>query len=72
MNISKPMMPPAGDVCTNCGKSGDEIKLKSCTACYLVKYCSVDWQKVQRKQHKKKCKKPSAELKYEALFSNQL
>ena len=38
----------------NCGKvEVDEIKLKLCTACKLVKYCSVVCQKNHRKQHKK-------------------
>ena len=58
------------EVCANCGKEGsDTIKLKNCTACYLVKYCSVDCQKIHRKQHKKACKKRAAELNDEKLYS---
>ena len=61
---------PADDVCANCGSNGDEdtVKLKNCTACLLVKYCSVKCQKAHRKQHKKACKKRAAELKDERLY----
>ena len=55
--------------CASCGKAGsDDIKLRSCTACYLVKYCSVICQKDHRSQHKKECKKRAAELHDEILF----
>ena len=65
-----------GGVCANCnacaGASADggdgTVKLKNCTACLLVKYCSVDCQKAHRKQHKKACKKRAAELKDEKLY----
>ena len=56
-------------VCANCGQDGDGVKLKNCTACLLVQYCSVDCQKVHRKQHKKACKKRAAELKDERLYN---
>ena len=52
--------------CAACGESGDG--LKTCTACKLVKYCSVACQKTHRPQHKKECKKLAAELFDEALF----
>ena len=57
-------------LCASCGKSecDDGIKLKKCTACYLVRYCSVKCQKDHRPQHKKKCKKRAAELREELLF----
>ncbi|EJK56223.1 hypothetical protein THAOC_23934, partial [Thalassiosira oceanica] len=55
--------------CANCGRRSDTIKLKNCNACFLVKYCSVDCQKIHRKQHKKACKKRAAELKDEKLYS---
>jgi len=59
----------SGDSCANCGKQGsDTVKLKKCNACQLVKYCSVECQKAHRKQHKKACKKRSAELRDETLF----
>ena len=55
--------------CASCGTPGvDDIKLRKCTACYLVRYCSVKCQKEHRKQHKKECKKRAAELKDELLF----
>ena len=58
------------DTCANCGKEGsDTVKLKNCNACFLVKYCSVDCQKIHRKQHKKACKERVAELKDEKLYS---
>ena len=60
----------AADVCANCGQEGgDSVNLKNCTACLLVKYCSVDCQKAHRKVHKKACKQRAAELKDERLYS---
>lgn len=62
----------AGDnmmFCASCGIAGvDDIKLKKCTACNLVRYCSVKCQKDHRPKHKKDCKKRSAELRDEILF----
>ena len=59
------------EACANCGKLGsDTVKLKNCTACRLVKYCSVDCQRAHRNQHKKACKQRVAELK--ALKDEQL
>ena len=52
--------------CANCGKEGDS--LKTCTACFMVKYCNRDCQIAHRKQHKKECKKRAAELYDEKLF----
>ena len=58
------------ETCANCGKLGsDDVKLKNCNACRLVKYCGVDCQRAHRKQHKKACKKRAAELKDEELYS---
>ena len=55
--------------CASCGITGrDDIKLKKCTACYLVRYCSVKCQKDHRPKHKKECKKRAAELHDELLF----
>ncbi len=60
----------ADEVCASCGKSAvDDIKLKFCTACKLVKYCSVECQKNHRKQHKKACKKRAAEIRDNELFT---
>ncbi len=61
----------ADEVCASCGKAKvDDIKLKICTACKLVKYCSVACQKNHRKQHKKACKKRAAEIKDDRLFKH--
>jgi hypothetical protein len=60
----------AEEVCANCGKAAvDDVKLKICTACKLVKYCSVDCQKNHRPQHKKECKKRAAEIRDDQLFT---
>ena len=57
--------------CASCGTAGsDDVKLKKCTACYLVRYCSVKCQKDHRKQHKKECRKRAAELHDEILFKH--
>ena len=60
----------AAEACANCGREGDGdvVKLRNCNACFLVKYCSVDCQKVHRKQHKKACKERAAQLKDEKLY----
>ncbi len=61
----------SGDImlCASCGAAGsDDIKLKKCTACHLVRYCSVKCQKEHRSKHKKACKKRAAELHDEILF----
>ena len=58
------------EVCASCGiMGGDNIKLKICTACKLVKYCSVECQKNHRKQHKKACKKRLTEICDDRLFT---
>ena len=57
--------------CVNCSKGETEdCKLKSCTACKMVKYCSRDCQISHRPQHKKACKKRAAELFDEELFKD--
>ena len=56
-------------LCASCGTAGsDDIKLKKCTACYLVRYCSVKCQRDHRPKHKKACRRRAAELKDELLF----
>ena len=56
-------------VCANCGKGEEESsKLKNCTACKLVKYCSRDCQIAHRPQHKKECRKRATELHDIELF----
>eukprot|EP00984_Skeletonema_dohrnii_P033663 scaffold30971_cov132-Skeletonema_dohrnii-CCMP3373.AAC.2 len=56
-------------VCGSCGSAEvDEIKLKECTACDLVRYCSDECQENHKSQHKEACKKRAAELHDEILF----
>ncbi len=55
--------------CASCGiAENDEVKLKKCNGCFLVKYCGVKCQKEHRKQHKQECKARAAELRDELLF----
>ena len=55
--------------CASCGvPENNDIKLKKCTACYLVRYCGVKCQKEHWKKHKKECKKRAAELRDVLLF----
>jgi len=59
-------------ICANCGKGGEgnnDIKLKTCTACRMVKYCSRECQIAHRPQHKRECKKRATELHDEKLFN---
>ena len=54
--------------CASCGIAGiDDIKLKDCDGCDLVKYC-CDECREDRPQHKEECKKRAAELWDEILF----
>ena len=56
-------------LCASCGTTGGgDIKLKKCTACYLVQYCSDECQKDHRPKHEEKCKKRAAEQRDELLF----
>ena len=55
--------------CASCGiAGGDDVKLKDCTACHLVKYCGVECQRDHRPKHKRVCKRRAAELRDELLF----
>ena len=58
-------------LCANCGKGEENTeseKLKTCSGCKTIKYCSADCQKAHRPQHKKECKKRAAELYDIKLF----
>jgi len=69
MMSSVPDVEAADMCCACCGVTGgDDKKLKTCTACKLVRYCSVQCQKEHRSQHKITCKKRAAELREELLF----
>ena len=55
--------------CASCGIAEvDEVNLKECTACDLVRYCSDECQKNHKSQHEEACKKRAAELRDELLF----
>eukprot|EP00984_Skeletonema_dohrnii_P005055 scaffold1780_cov90-Skeletonema_dohrnii-CCMP3373.AAC.7 len=55
--------------CASCGKSEvDEVKLKECDDCDLVRYCSDECQENHAIQHEEHCKKRAAELRDELLF----
>ena len=55
--------------CASCGIAGvDDIKLKDCDDCDLVRYCSGKCQEDHRPQHKQACEKRAAELHDELLF----
>ena len=56
--------------CASCGTAeGDDIQLKTCTACKSVRYCSITCQRNHRPKHKRACKKRAAELRDEILFA---
>ena len=55
--------------CASCGMAEvDDIKLKECTDCDLVKYCSDECKQDHKSQHEEDCKKRVAELRDELLF----
>ena len=55
--------------CASCGIAElDEVHLKECDGCDLVKYCSVTCQEDHRPEHEAQCKKRAAELRDESLF----
>ena len=55
--------------CASCGVAGvDDINLKDCDDCNLVKYCSDECKKDHRPHHEEECKKRVAELRDELLF----
>eukprot|EP00984_Skeletonema_dohrnii_P029323 scaffold19814_cov71-Skeletonema_dohrnii-CCMP3373.AAC.2 len=55
--------------CASCGiPECDDIKLKDCATCDLVRYCSEECQENHASQHKEACKKRAAELRDELLF----
>jgi hypothetical protein len=56
--------------CASCGQAEiDDIKLKKCPDCDLVKYCSDGCQEKHREQHDEYCKKRAAELRDRDLFT---
>ena len=62
----------ASDMTTSCASCGiaeiDDVKLKECDGCDLVKYCSIECQRDHESYHEEACKKRAAELRDVLLF----
>ncbi len=55
--------------CASCGIAEvDDIKLKQCDDCDLVRYCSDECQRDHKSEHEEACKERVAELKDKILF----
>jgi len=55
--------------CASCGTAEiDDIKLKECDGCDLVKYCSDGCRMEHKSNHEEACKKRAAELRDQLLF----
>ena len=68
-NIMSAILETADTSCASCGIAEvDEIKLKTCDACDLVRYCSDNCQQDHSQQHEATCKERAAELRDEILF----
>jgi tetratricopeptide (TPR) repeat protein len=60
----------ADEVCASCGIAAiDDIILKFCDDCDLVKYCSDECQENHREQHDNECKTRKTELHGKKLFT---
>ena len=56
-------------VCASCGIAEiNDVKLKDCNSCDLVRYCSDECQKNHKSEHEEECKKRATELRDELLF----
>ena len=55
--------------CASCGIAAvDDIELKECDGCDLVKYCGDACQQIHKSEHEEECKQRAAELRDELLF----
>ena len=55
--------------CASCGIAEiDDVKLRECDGCDLVRYCSDECKQDHKSQHEEECKKRAAELRDELLF----
>ncbi len=55
--------------CASCGTAEvDDVKLRECSGCDLVRYCSDACQRDHKLQHEEACKERAAELRDELLF----
>ena len=58
--------------CASCGVAEvDELKLKECTSCDLVRYCSDACQQEHSPQHEAMCNERAAELRDEMFSGNR-
>ena len=58
--------------CASCGIAEiDDMKLKGCDDCDLVKYCSDECQKNHKSEHEEECRKRAAELVRDELLFKQ-
>jgi hypothetical protein len=58
------------NVCANCGiEEGDDIKLKDCGDCDLVKFCSDGCRELHRPKHADECRKREKQLHDRKLFT---
>ena len=58
--------------CASCGKAEiDDIKLKECDGCDLVRYCSDECRENHKSQHDEACKERTAELLRDELLFKQ-
>src|SRR6056300_1593358 len=58
------------EVCACCGIAAvDDITLKFCNNCDLVKYCSDECQENHREHHEEECNKRKADLRDKLLFT---
>ena len=61
-------------ICSNCGNTeSDDLRLKTCTGCVGIKYCSRECQIAHRPQHKQDCRMVStiAHAMYDAELFKQ-
>jgi hypothetical protein len=59
----------ADNCCASCGRAElDDIALKECDSCDLVKYCSDACKEEHRPEHELMCKERAAKLRDELLF----
>ena len=55
--------------CASCGVTEiDDVKLKQCDGCDLVKYCGDECREIHKSEHEEACKKRAAKLRDELLF----
>ncbi len=69
MSADKTATDAANTCCASCGIAEvDDVKLKECDGCDLVRYCCDECKELHRPQHETKCKERAAELRDEILF----